>query len=148
MQSTGENVQWMPVAATSTAVARAARSSRSASQVAAMPSCVGKIVAPSQKECPWMQSSAMSSGICSRVCAVSSCACRTRSGDVCRIDPTCRLRTRSSTPSLALSCIICPTFSSSVMRPTRSATRSATGRAGSWYGAFMRMSWGVGSIRA
>ena len=91
MQSTGENVQWMPVAATSTAVARAARSSRSASQVAAMPSCVGKIVAPSQNECPWMQSSAISSGICSRVRAVSSCAWRTRSGDVCRIDPTCRL---------------------------------------------------------
>ena len=44
------------------------------SQVAAMPSCVGKIVAPSQNECPWMQSSATSSGIRSRVCAVSSCA--------------------------------------------------------------------------
>lgn len=41
MQSTGENVQWMPVAATSTAVARATRSTSAASHVAAMPSCVG-----------------------------------------------------------------------------------------------------------
>ena len=51
--------------------ARATRSTRSASQVAAMPSCVGKIVAPSQNEWPWMQSSATSSGIRSRVRAVS-----------------------------------------------------------------------------
>ncbi|MDF9805640.1 hypothetical protein M2436_004187 [Streptomyces sp. HB372] len=41
MQSTGENVQCTPVAATSTAVARAIRSTSSGSQVAAIPSCVG-----------------------------------------------------------------------------------------------------------
>jgi hypothetical protein len=41
MQSTGEKVQWMPVAATSTAVARATFSSSDASHDAAMPSCVG-----------------------------------------------------------------------------------------------------------
>ncbi len=58
MHSTGENVQWMPVAATSSAVARATRSISSASHDAAMPSWVGKIVAPGQNECPWMQSSA------------------------------------------------------------------------------------------
>ena len=42
--------------------------------------------------------------------------------------------------ALGVSCSICPTFSGSVIRPTRSATRSATGRAGSWYGAVMAMS--------
>ena len=41
MQSTGENVQWMPVAATSTAVARATRSTSSGFHDAAMPSWVG-----------------------------------------------------------------------------------------------------------
>lgn len=41
MQRTGEKVQCTPVAATSTAVARAIRSTRPVSQVAAMPSCVG-----------------------------------------------------------------------------------------------------------
>ena len=77
-----------------------------------MPSCVGKIVAPSQNECPWMQSSATSSGIRSRVCAVSSCASRTRSGRRVQDRPDVQvLRTRSSTPSWAFSCIICPTFS-------------------------------------
>ncbi len=52
MHSTGEKVQWMPVAATSTAVARAARSMSATSQDAAMPSWVGKIVAPSKNEWP------------------------------------------------------------------------------------------------
>ncbi len=41
MHSTGENVQWMPVADTSTAVARAIFSTRSGDHVAAMPSWVG-----------------------------------------------------------------------------------------------------------
>jgi len=41
MHSTGENVQWMPVTATSSAVARATRSTSAGSQDAAMPSCVG-----------------------------------------------------------------------------------------------------------
>ena len=41
MQSTGENVQWMPVTATSSAVARATRSTSAGSHEAAMPSCVG-----------------------------------------------------------------------------------------------------------
>ena len=95
-----------------------------------MPSCVGKIVAPSQKECPWMQSSATSSGICSRVCAVSSCAWRTRSGDVCRIDPTCRLRTRSSTPPWAFSCIIWPTFSSQRHAPDEVGDALGDGESG------------------
>ena len=72
MHSTGENVQWMPVAATSTAVTRATRSSRSGSQLPASASWVGNTVAPSQNPCPWIQSSATSSGIRSRVLAVSS----------------------------------------------------------------------------
>ena len=67
MHSTGEKVQWMPVADTSTAVARATCSTSSGSQEAAMPSWVGKIVAPSQKEWPWMQSSPTSSGMPRRV---------------------------------------------------------------------------------
>ena len=68
MHSTGEKVQWMPVAAISAAVARATRSTSAGSQVPAMPSWVGKIVAPGQNEWPWMQSSPTSSGIRSRVC--------------------------------------------------------------------------------
>nr|WP_033430173.1 hypothetical protein [Saccharothrix syringae] len=131
MHSTGENVQCTPVAATSTAVARATRSTRSASQVAAMPSWVGKIVAPSWKEWPWMQSSATSSGMRRRVRAVSAWARSTRSGEVCRIEPACLRSTWSSRSSRASNCIICPTFSGRVMRPSRSATRSGIGRAGS-----------------
>ena len=50
MHSTGENVQWMPVADISTAVTRATCSTSSGSQEPAMPSWVGKIVAPAQKE--------------------------------------------------------------------------------------------------
>ncbi len=88
MHSTGEKVQWIPVAAASTAVTRATCSSRPASQLAAIASWVGKIVAPSQKEWPWMQSSATSSGMRSRVCAASSWARRTFSGEACRIEPT------------------------------------------------------------
>jgi len=130
MHRTGEKVQWMPVAATSTAVARATRSSRSGSQEAAIASWVGKIVAPSQKECPWIASSATSSGMRSRERAVSSWASRTASGEACRIEPAC-IAMASSTPSRALSCIICPTFSGSVIRARRSATRWATGRVGS-----------------
>ncbi len=47
MHSTGEKVQCMPVADASMAVARAMRSMSSGSQEAAMPSWVGKMVAPS-----------------------------------------------------------------------------------------------------
>ena len=80
MHSTGENVQCSPVAAISTAAARAPRSTRSGSQVQAIPSWVGKMVAPGQNECPWMQSSAISSGICSRVVATRSLASSIRVG--------------------------------------------------------------------
>jgi len=88
MHSTGEKVQWMPVAAASTAVMRAACSTNPGFQDAAIPSWVGKMVAPFQKEWPWMQSSPTSSGIRKRVCCTSRCARITRSGEVCRIDPT------------------------------------------------------------
>ncbi len=87
MHNTGENVWWMPVAETSTAVARATRSSSSGSQEAAMPSWVGKIVAPGQNEWPWMQSSAVRSGIFSRVRPSSSLASMSFAGEVCRMDP-------------------------------------------------------------
>ena len=45
-----------------------------ASHDAAMPSWVGKIVAPAQNEWPWMQSSATSSGIAAGSARSSSCA--------------------------------------------------------------------------
>ncbi|CPU64439.1 Uncharacterised protein [Mycobacteroides abscessus] len=131
MQSTGEKVQWTPVAATSTAVARATCSTSAGSHVAAMPSCVGKIVAPTQNEWPWMQSSASSRGMRSRVRPVSSCAARTFSGEVCSSEPACFSSTAGPTPSRASSWSIWPTFSGSVMRARRSSTRSATGTAGS-----------------
>lgn len=50
MHSTGENVQWIPVTAISTAATRAARSIDSASHEQAIPSWVGKMVAPGQNE--------------------------------------------------------------------------------------------------
>ena len=50
MHSTGENVQCTPVAATSSAVARPAAWTFSGSQLTAMPSCSGKMVAPGQNE--------------------------------------------------------------------------------------------------
>ncbi len=92
MQSTGLKVQCTPVAAASTAVTRAACSIRSGSQDDAMPSWVGKIVAPSKNECPWMQSSPTRSGMRSRVCSTRSWASFSRLGEVCRIDPTCLRR--------------------------------------------------------
>lgn len=92
MHSTGENVQWTPVAATSTALTRATCSARPRSQVPAMPNWVGKIVAPSQNECPWMQSSPTSNGIPSRVCSTFSSAVIRRS----------RSATRSATAAWAL----------------------------------------------
>ena len=50
MHSTGEKVQCTPVQETSSAVARPAASTLAASQLTAMPSWEGKIVAPGQKE--------------------------------------------------------------------------------------------------
>lgn len=50
MHSTGENVQCTPVEETSSAVARPAASTAFGSQLNAMPSWEGKIVAPGQKE--------------------------------------------------------------------------------------------------
>ena len=131
MHSTGEKVQWMPVEATSTAVARATCSIRDGSQVAAIPSWVGKMVAPSQNECPWMQSSATSSGIRSRDSSASAPACRMRSGEACRMEPAYMSSIRCWTPSLAFSCSICPIFSGSVIRAIRSSTRAATDSRGS-----------------
>ena len=112
MHSTGEKVQWMPVAATSTAVARATRSSRSGSHVAAMPSCVGKIVAPSPERVavdavladeqrdpqPRLRRQL---GLRARR-ARATCAGSSRRATSARW---------SSTSSRASSCIICPTFS-------------------------------------
>ena len=131
MHSTGENVQCRPVADTSTAVARAIRSTRSASQEHAIASWVGKIVAPGQNECPWMASSAVSSGMPSRVRAARSMARTMASGDACRIDPASLVDTMSSRSPWALSCSICPTFSGRVMRPSRSSTRTSTDSRGS-----------------
>lgn len=74
MHSTGENVPWIPVAAISVAAARATRWSRAGSQVQAMASWVGKMVAPGQKEWPWMPSSVVSKGMPSRVRRASSMA--------------------------------------------------------------------------
>ncbi len=98
MHSTGEKVQCRPVAATSTAVARAIRSTRPASHEHAIASCVGKIVAPGQNEWPWMASSPVSSGMPSRVRAARSMARTIRSGEACRIEPTSLRETRSSSP--------------------------------------------------
>ena len=134
MQSTGEKVQWTPVAETSTAVTRAARSTRSGSHEHAMPSWVGKIVAPGQNEWPWMQSSAVSSGMPSRVCSARAMASSIRSGEVCRIEPASFVWTMSSRSPRASSWSIWPTFSGSVIRPMRSSRRSSTGSDASRYG--------------
>ena len=134
MHSTGEKVQWIPVAATSTAVARAARSISAASQEHAMPSWVGKIVAPGQNEWPWMQSSAVSNGMPRRVPAARSTATSMRSGEACRIEPTILSETTSARSPRASSCSICPAFSANVIRASRSSRRSSTGFEASWYG--------------
>jgi len=135
MQSTGEKVQWIPVAATSTAATRAARSMRPGSQEHAMASCVGKIVAPGQKQWPWMQSSAVSRGMPRRVREARSIASSIRAGEACRIEPAVLTETMSARSPRASSWSIWPTFSASVIRPSRSATRSSTVRDGSRYGA-------------
>ena len=83
-----------------------------------------------------MQSSPMISGMPRRVFVFTVSTARGRSaGEVCRIEPTCLLTIRSSrSPLRASSCIIWPTFSSRVMRPSKSAMRSSAGRLGFLYG--------------
>src|SRR5674476_1074671 len=133
MQSTGENVHLKPVLVASTAVIRAIRRAFSGLQLHATASCVPKMVAPGQKECPWMQSSASSRGMPSRVAAASSMAWPIRSGGTWSNEPTfCRV-TRSSRSPWASSCMHWPTFSASVIRASRSATRTTVGRPLSWY---------------
>ena len=89
MHRTGERTQWTPVADASIAVTRAARSISSGSQLAAIASWVGKMVAPGQKEWPWMQSSTTSSGMPRRDRAASAIAWGNRSGEAWRMAPAC-----------------------------------------------------------
>ncbi len=91
-----------------------------------MPSWVGKIVAPGQNEWPWMQSSAVSSGMPRRVCPASAMASSIRSGEACRIEPASLVPTMSSRSPRASSWSIWPTFSARVIRPSRSSRRSST----------------------
>ena len=131
MHSTGEKVQPIPVAATSRAVARAASRTRSGSQVQAWASWLGKIVAPCQKEWPWMQSSATSNGMPSRVSRARVMQWSMRSWSVCRIEPTGTASSTGSGSEKTGSWVIWPTFSAGVIRPSRSETRWWTGSAGS-----------------
>ena len=87
MHRTGERTQCTPVDDASIAVIRAVRSTSSGSQLAAIASWVGKMVAPGQKEWPWMQSSTTSSGMPRRDRAASAIAWGNRSGEAWRIDP-------------------------------------------------------------
>lgn len=87
-----------PMYTTSSAVARPAALTLSGSQLTAMPSWDGKIVAPGQKEYPWMQSSPIINGMPKRVFSLTVLAARDKSsGLVCRMDPTCHLLPLSST---------------------------------------------------
>lgn len=134
MHRTGENVPWMPVVAISVADARAIRWTREGSQVQAMPSWVGKMVAPGQNEWPWMQSSAVSSGIPSRVRWASSTASGIRAGVTCRTDPASLADTMSSrSPCWASSISNCPAFSSKVIRDSKSSILVSTDASGSRY---------------
>lgn len=134
MHSTGENVPWIPVVEISIADARATRWIREGSQVQAMPSCVGKMVAPGQNEWPWMQSSAVSSGMPSRVRWARSMASGIRAGVTCRTDPASLADTMSSrSPCWASSISNCPTFSCKVIRDSRSSVLVSTDASASRY---------------
>ena len=124
----------MPVGAISSAVTRPTRSRSSGLQLAAMASCVGKMLAPFQNEWPWMPSSPMSSGIPRRFFAARSIARPIFAPRMCSSAPGCRVLTKERSSPRASSISSWPTFSSSVMRETRSATRSSTERAGFRYG--------------
>jgi len=115
----------------SVAATRAARSTSAGSHEQAMPSWVGNTVAPGQNAWPWMQSSAMSSGMRSRVVSTMAIASRMRAGEACSSEPAVRVSTASARSSRASSCSICPTFSVRLIRRTRSSTRSPIGRAAS-----------------
>ena len=120
----------MPVGAISSAVTRPTCSSSSGFQLAAMASWVGKMVAPFQNEWPWMPSSPTSSGMPRRFCAARSIARSIFAPRMWRMEPGWRVLMNERSSPRASHIISWPTFSSRVMRPTRSATRSSTLSAG------------------
>ena len=116
----------MPVGAISSAVTRPTRSRSSGFQLAAMASWVGKMFASFQNECPWMPSSPIRSGMPSRFFAARSIAVRIFAPRMWRRAPGCRVLTKDRSSPRASSIRSWPTFSSSVMRFTRSSTRAST----------------------
>lgn len=92
-----------------------------------------------------MQSSPIINGMPRRVFSLTVLAARDKSsGLVCRMDPTCLFTMRSSrSPPRASSCIIWPTFSSSVIRESKSAIRSPAGKSGFLYGKVSAVAAGV-----
>ena len=120
----------MPVGAISSAVTRPTRSSSSGFQLAAIASWVGKMFASFQNEWPWMPSSPISSGMPRRFFAARSIARSILPPRMCSSEPGWRVLMKDRSSPRASSISSWPTFSSRVMRPTRSATRSSTLSAG------------------
>ena len=141
------------------------RSTRSGSRTAASPICSGHCEKPREaNETPWCSRNACRgsddrlTGMPSRVPAASSCirlAQRAATGPggwwtfrcvmwvstirswALNLGPATIPRSSPSGPAAMLLCTIWPAFSSSVMRPSRSVTRSATGSRGSSCGSMV-----------
>ena len=128
MSSIGAKVQLTPAAAASSAATLAPSRTTSGFQVAAWPSGMRITVLK-----PWMTSRPFNRGMPSRLSSTAMrCRSFTSAGSTWLITAPMRPRrmaSRSASSSAGPSAwtwFICPIFSSSVMRPSRSATRPST----------------------
>ena len=103
---------------------------RAGSSVAGAPAGSGRWSSPSRTSDRGCRPSATSSGMPRRFWAARSIARPTLASRMCRREPGWRVLMNERSSLRASVIISCPTFSSRVMRPTRSATRSSTVRAG------------------
>ena len=128
----GAKVQLMPLLAASSAAIRAPSRAMSGLKLAACPSGNGMTVAK-----PWMTSRPTSNGMPSRLCstAMRCSSLATPASATFSIDPRRPARSRSPRyaagfGSLALSCVICPTFSATVISASSAATRRSRSSGG------------------
>src|SRR5665647_3362729 len=144
----GAKTHWGPLARVSDAVTCSTSRTKAGSRVAPKPMLWGNTVAPYMLPSPCTESMPYSSGMCKRV-ANSACWKRsTMSAQAVGVfwlgvdPPPDRMLPRFQVVMGVASaytwprsvCVIWPTFSASVIRASRSATRLVTGRLASLYG--------------
>ena len=145
-QMHGANAHCGPDARVSCAVTSAMRLTSFGSRVAPRPMLCGKTVAPIRLAWPCTESTPYRSGMPSRVSIAASWKSSTMSAQASgvfgvgtdpppdRTLPSFQVRTSDGSPATSprSAWVIWPTFSSRVIRPTRSATRCFVGSEASW----------------